>query len=72
MFLCVGFTTKIDKRSYMAKSKRLLITLSPTALETLQSIADDKGISKSLVLEQYLRGIKRRQKQQKKEIDSES
>jgi len=56
----------------MAKSKRLLITLSPTALEALQSIADDKGISKSLVLEQYLRKTqKRRQKQQRMEVENE-
>jgi predicted urease superfamily metal-dependent hydrolase len=44
----------------MAKSKRLLITLSPTAFEALQNLADEKGISKSLVIEQYLRKTKQR------------
>ena len=44
------------------KKKRLFISLSPAAFNALQELANSKGVTKSIIIEQYLRRIKKRRK----------
>jgi predicted transcriptional regulator len=55
----------------MKNRKRVALSLSSLATQILDEIAEERGMTRSLVIEQYLRKTqKRRQKQQKKEIEN--